>query len=80
MEAIIVKQEMLSRGGDAAVPRLALRCDPSPEEVLILGTVHQISGLARNLRGQPFRLSHLAELIEETMALIDSRERFQVRV
>ncbi len=80
MEAIIVKQEMLSRGGDAAVPRLALRCDPSPEEVLILGTVHQISGLARNLRGQPFRLSRLAELIERAMALIDSRERLQVRV
>lgn len=77
MEAIIIKQEMLARGGDAAVPRLALRCDPRPEEVLIMGTVHQISGLARNLRGQPFRLSRLAEMIEETMAMIDSPERYR---
>jgi len=69
MEALIIKQEMLSRGGDAAIPRLALRCDPHPQEVLILGTAHQISGLVKNLKGQPFRLSRLAELIEQALHL-----------
>jgi len=73
MEALIIKQEMLSRGGDAAIPRLALRCDPHPQEVLILGTAHQISGLVKNLRGQPFRLSRLAELIEQALHLWDHR-------
>lgn len=77
MEAIVIKQEMLARGGDAAIPKLALRCDPCPEEVLIFGTVHQISGLVKNLRGQPFRLSRLAARIEEAIALIDSPERYR---
>jgi dihydropteroate synthase len=77
MESIIIKQEMLARGGDAAIPKLALRCDPRPENVLIFGTVRQISGLAKNLRGQPFRLSRLAARIEEAIALMDSPERYR---
>jgi len=76
MEAIIIKQEMLARGGDAAIPKLALRCDPRPEEVLIFGTSHQISGLVKNLSGQPFRLSRLAERIDEATKMIDSPERY----
>ena len=77
MEAIIIKQEMLARGGDAAIPKLALRCDPRPEEVLIFGTTHQIAGLVKNLSGQPFRLSHLAARIEEATAMIDRPERYR---
>ena len=77
MEAIIIKQEMLARGGDAAIPKLALRCDPRPEEVLIFGTTHQISGLVKNLSSQPFRLSSLAERIAEAIAMIDSPERYR---
>jgi len=77
MEAIIIKQEMLARGGDAAIPKLALRCDPRPEEVLIFGTTHQIAGLVKNLGGQPFRLSHLAARIEEATAMIDRPERYR---
>ncbi len=78
MEALIVKQEMLSRGGDAAIPRLALRCDPHPQEVLILGTAHQIAGLVKNLKGQPFRLSQLAGLIQEALQMEESPERYRV--
>ncbi len=77
MEAIIIKQEMLARGGDAAIPKLALRCDPRPEEVLIFGTTHQIAGLAKNLSGQPFRLSRLAARIEEATSMIESPERYR---
>jgi len=79
MEAIVIKQEMLARGGDAAIPKLALRCDPLPEEVLIFGTVHQIAGLVKNLKSQPFRLSRLAERISEATALIDSQKRYIYR-
>ena len=61
MEALIIKQEMLARGGDAAIPRLALRCDRRPQEILILGTHAQILSLVRNLKGQPFRLGQLAD-------------------
>ena len=77
MEAIIIKQEMLARGGDAAIPKLALRCDPRPEEVLIFGTSHQIAGLVKNLLGQPFRLPCLAAKIDEATTLIESPERYR---
>jgi dihydropteroate synthase len=77
MEALIIKQEMLARGGDAAIPKLALRCDRRPEEVLIFGTVAQISGLVKNLKGQPFRLSRLARCIEEAMESIGSLECYR---
>ena len=77
MEAIIIKQEMLARGGDAAIPKLALRCDPRPEEVLIFGTSHQIAGLVKNLLGQPFRLPRLAAKIDEATTLIESPERYR---
>lgn len=77
MEAIIIKQEMLARGGDAAIPKLALRCDPRPEEVLIFGTSHQIAGLVKNLSSQPFRLPCLAAKIDEATTLIESPERYR---
>jgi len=76
MEAIIIKQEMLARGGDAAIPKLALRCDPRPEEVLIFGTSNQIAGLVKNLNGQPFRLMRLAARIDEAIKMIESLERY----
>jgi dihydropteroate synthase len=77
MEALIIKQEMLARGGDAAIPKLALRCDPRPEDVLIFGTSSQISGLVKNLNGQPFRLKRLAALIDEALGQINSFERYR---
>jgi dihydropteroate synthase len=77
MEALIIKQEMLARGGDAAIPKMALRCDKRPQEILILGTHAQISSLVRNLKGQPFRLGHLAAIIEEALELIDRPERYR---
>jgi dihydropteroate synthase len=77
MEALIIKQEMLARGGDAAIPRLALRCDTRPEDVLIFGTVSQISGLMKNLKGQPFRLSQVASAMQDALDRLDSPERYR---
>jgi len=77
MEAIIIKQEMLARGGDAAVPKLALRCDPRPEEVLVFGTVSQLSGLMRSLEKQPFRLPIVAKAIHSALACIDDPRRYR---
>ncbi len=77
MEALIIKQEMLARGGDAAIPRLALRCDPRPEEVLIFGTVSQIFSLMKNLKGQPFRLPQVASAIEYALDGLGSPERYR---
>ena len=74
MEALIIKQEMLARGGDAAIPKLALRCDPRPEEILIMGTLSQIFGLVNNLKTQPFRLSQVAAAIEDALGQIENPE------
>ena len=74
MEALIIKQEMLARGGDAAIPKLALRCDPRPEEVLIMGTLSQIFGLVNNLKTQQFRLSQVAAAIEDVLWQIENPE------
>lgn len=76
MEAIIIKQEMLARGGDAAIPRLALRCDPRPEEVLIFGTISQISGLMKSLDKQPFRLATVSKVIDNALQRVDDPERY----
>jgi dihydropteroate synthase len=77
MEAIIIKQEMLARGGDAAIPKMALRCDPDPMGILVLGTLSQISGLTRKLKDQPFRLLLVGKAIEEALKEIDDPERYR---
>lgn len=77
MEAIIIKQEMLARGGDAAIPKLALRCDPRPEDVIILGTLAQISGLVKNLKAQPFRLPEVGKAIDTALNLLDDPGRYR---
>jgi len=76
MEAIVIKQEMLARGGDAAIPMGALRCDPGEMEVLVLGTVAQVRGLVKNLLGQPFNLPAVAGAIEETLEQIENPKRY----
>jgi dihydropteroate synthase len=76
-EAIIIKQEMLARGGDAAISKIALRCDPQPEEALVFGTVAQFIGLIGNLKVQPFRLPTIGKAIEEALSLIDRPERYR---
>jgi dihydropteroate synthase len=76
MEAIVIKQEMLARGGDAAIPMGALRCDPGDMEVIVLGTAAQVRGLVKNLRGQPFNLPAVAGAIEEALAMMEDPKRY----
>ncbi|HAJ93282.1 MAG TPA: dihydropteroate synthase [Synergistaceae bacterium] len=47
--ANVIKQEMLSRGGDAAVHAHAVDCSVQERDVIIFGTVKQISFLADKL-------------------------------
>ena len=44
--ANVIKQEMLSRGGDAAVHAHAVDCGVTESDVILFGTVKQISFLA----------------------------------
>lgn len=78
MEALIIKQEMLSRGGDAAIPKAALRCDPSADRAMIFGTSAQISGLVRKLKDQTFNLPQVAEQIEEALRIHEGPGRHRL--
>ncbi len=71
--ANILKQEMLSKGGDAAIARGALVQPHDPTDVLIMGTVKQYKHLAAKLKMQPFGLAKLAEAI---LAVIKNLQGF----
>ena len=59
--ANILKQEMLSVGGDAAVARGVVNCAVERSDAVILGTRKQVRRLVDKLRPQPFGLGRLAD-------------------
>jgi len=75
--AHVLKQQMLSLGGDAAVARDVLVHGVDSTDVLLLGTHVQMRELCSRLSAQPFDLPALGESIS---ALIDSVESNTRRV
>jgi len=73
--ANIIKQEMLSQGGDAAVSRGCVDCSVRRTDVLLMGTVKQILRFAEKLRLQPFGLKDVAADLRELLER-DERRRF----
>jgi len=65
--ANIIKQEMLSIGGDAAVARGSVACSVASTDVLIMGTLKQISALIQKTDKQPFGLNLIAQNILEIL-------------
>ncbi len=61
--ANIIKQEMLSVGGDAAVARESISCSVPVSNILIMGTIKQIMALVRKIEKQPFGLNLIASNI-----------------
>lgn len=61
--ANIIKQEMLSKGGEAAIKRDALKFEGFTD-VLLMGTLKHYRLLTQKLRVQPFGLKELAGEIE----------------
>lgn len=59
-QANVLKQEMLSLGGDAAVARGTVSCSIDNTDCVLIGTVKQITRLCRKLIVQPFGLPELA--------------------
>ncbi len=64
-EALIIKQEMLARGGDAALPREAVSHEAENVNIIISGTCLQIERLIRKIRHQVRGLPAIASLLEE---------------
>jgi dihydropteroate synthase len=52
--ANIVKQEMLSRGGDVAVSEKVAQFEKTKTDIIIMGTLAQYIRLIKKLRNQPF--------------------------
>lgn len=69
--ANILKQEMLSLGGDAAVAREVITGRAEVSDVLLMGTLKQLKGLAAKISNQPFGLSRIAQ---EFKALLEGAE------
>jgi len=58
--ANILKQEMLAKGGEAAVPSGALNMEARRVDCIVMGTLAQYGQLVETLKQQPFELSELA--------------------
>jgi dihydropteroate synthase len=67
-EALIIKQEMLARGGDAALARDAVSHETEATDLLVMGTLLQFGRLARKLDGQARSLPLIAEMIRECIS------------
>lgn len=67
-EALIIKQEMLARGGDAALARDAVSHETEMTDVLVMGTLLQLGRLAGKLERQARSLPLIAEMIRECIA------------
>ncbi|MFA5374035.1 MAG: dihydropteroate synthase, partial [Candidatus Omnitrophota bacterium] len=66
--ANILKQEMLSLGGDVAVARGALTGQTKKTDCLVIGSLSQLAGLKKKLYRQPFGLGRLADRIDRSLS------------
>ena len=67
-QANIIKQELLARGGDAAVARGVINHSVETTDMLLMATLHQYRGFIEKLKMQPFGLAKLATRIEAALA------------
>jgi dihydropteroate synthase len=65
--ANIIKQDMLSFGGEAATTHGAINHSVKSTDILIFGTKHQINNLSLKLQLQQFSLRDLAEQIQKAI-------------
>jgi len=77
--ANILKQEMLSRGGEAAIHREAVYLGVETTDVLLMGTLKQYERLCQKLRMQPFGLSRLAQEIKNVLDSLEKKEIIHLR-
>ncbi|MBA4364511.1 MAG: hypothetical protein C0398_00715 [Coprothermobacter sp.] len=71
--ANILKQEMLAKGGEVAVPSGALRMEAGRVDCIVMGTLAQYARLVDILIQQPFELSDLAERLRLFAGLAAAR-------
>jgi dihydropteroate synthase len=72
-EANIIKQEMLSAGGDAVTHKGTLDHSVRESDLILLGTIRQYEKLVSKLKIQPFTCKDIAAEIEEVLENYDKR-------
>jgi dihydropteroate synthase len=76
--ANIIKQEMLSLGGDAAVARGTVACSVTRTDVILMGTHKQIQRFADKISAQPFGLGAISEKLRGLLKSVFA-DSFQLR-
>jgi dihydropteroate synthase len=77
IQANIIKQEMLARGGDVVVHKDVAVLKDFSAPILLIGTFLQIQNLARKLRAQPFGLKEIAISLLQFLRFKDKGEGFK---
>lgn len=72
--ANLIKQEMLSKGGEAAVSKNTLFAEGFTD-ILLMGNLKQYRQLINKLKIQPFGLKELAEEVDFILKALDIKER-----
>jgi len=67
--ANILKQEMLSKGGEAAVGAQVANCHLDQSDVVLMGTLAQYRTVIKTLKIQPAGLKKLAKELEELLKI-----------
>ncbi|MBC7084754.1 MAG: dihydropteroate synthase [Methanomethylovorans sp.] len=73
-EALIIKQEILARGGDAALERNAVSHETERTDILVMGTILQLEKLAKKLECQARNLPLISRMIMDALHLDDNVE------
>lgn len=76
-QANVIKQDMLSIGGEAAVARGVVSCSVQSSDAILSGTLKQFNTLVDKLKYQSFGLPVLSVLIEQAIEN-SRRDRFDI--
>ena len=63
-DAIIIKQDMLSIGGEVAVPKKTFELQGEKASILVIGTLHQLRILITKLKRHYSRIQQIASDLE----------------
>ena len=74
-QANIIKQEMLSVGGEAAVARGVVNHSVEQTDMLLMATNVQLKKLCAKLKMQPFKLKQIAQIIERTLHNLEEQPK-----
>jgi dihydropteroate synthase len=70
-DAIIIKQDMLSIGGEVAVPKNTFELHNKTGDILIIGTIKQLRDLVIKLNRHYSRLKNIAKKLESILGDIE---------